>query len=525
MGGMDDPCSVPKVVGFDVELHAMISGPGEGDDTGREAAWLLLDQFDGVPAQGRRTLAHTSRAGYAGGQDGYAAEPASTQLVTDQGRLFLPNGGSAYIDMDHLEIASPEVVSASDHVAAFHAMLRLVADAQHDANSGLPEGTRIRAHASNSDLNGQAWGAHLNILVTRSCYDTLFGRRLHYAQWLAGYQASSVIVSGQGKVGSENGRPEVDFQLSQRADYFATVMGAHTTGNYRPILNTRDEALAGSGLARVHYIPCDSNLCHWAGYLKIGVLQVLLAMIEANSDLIAPWAILDDPVGAFGEYSRDPGMTVVHPAAGGSRLTALDHQQMLCDAAEAFVSTGRCDATVPGCHLIVERWRQVLDALVRKDMDYLLGRLDWVLKRALLSDAIADDRSLGWGSPDVKLLDMLYSSLDPSDGLFLHCERSGMIEPVVDGERIEHLAFNPPDETRAWTRGNLIQLLEPDTIAGVDWHSITVGAGAPHAGLWLTIDMPDPLGYSRTEMEPLFDAAQTPAQLMVSLIDPTRAGR
>lgn len=516
MSGMAGGRSVPKVVGFDVELHAMISGPGEDDNTGREAALRLLAEFDGVLAAGRRSVVTRCAANGAYFRIGQA--DAGPVVVTDEGRLFLPNGGSAYIDLDHLEIASPEVTSAADHVAAFHGMLQLVGEAQELANRELPAGTRIQAHASNSDLNGHAWGAHLNILVTRDCYETLFGRRLHYAQWLAGYQAGSVIITGQGKVGSENGRPGVDFQLSQRADYFSTMFGAHTTGEFRPMLNTRDEALAGDGLARVHYIPCDSNLCHWAGYLKIGILQVLLAMIEAKSPLIEPAAMLEDPVAAFGEYSRDPWMGVRQRTLDGGAVTSLEHQQRVCDAAAAFVESGGCDDTVPECRLIIDRWRQVLDALARGDMAFLLGRLDWVLKRALLADAIADEPGLTWASPELKLLDMLYSSLEPGEGLFQRCEAAGMVAPVVGEDRIRHLAESPPDDTRAWTRGNLVSLLEPDTIDAVNWHYITVGAGDRANPLWLTIEMPDPLGYSRKMMEPLFDAAGTADQLLAAFL-------
>ena len=79
------------------------------------------------------------------------------------------------------------------------------------------------------------------------------------------------MFTGQGKVGSENGRPATPYQLSQRADFVETLMGKQTT-HRRPIVNSRDEALCGAtshfvsgasqdlGLARLHCIFFDNTL-------------------------------------------------------------------------------------------------------------------------------------------------------------------------------------------------------------------------------------------------------------------------
>jgi len=52
--------------------------------------------------------------------------PAAAADPQDRGRRFLPtNGGCAYIDLDHLELALPETLSAFDHVAYWRAMLHV----------------------------------------------------------------------------------------------------------------------------------------------------------------------------------------------------------------------------------------------------------------------------------------------------------------------------------------------------------------------------------------------------------------
>jgi proteasome accessory factor A len=82
------------------------------------------------------------------------------------------------------------------------------------------------------------------------------------------------VLTGQGKVGSENDTPGVDYQIAQRADFIETLTGIQTTYR-RPLINTRDEALCGAAaweppdaaveardrLARLHVICCDSTLC------------------------------------------------------------------------------------------------------------------------------------------------------------------------------------------------------------------------------------------------------------------------
>ena len=126
----------------------------------------------------------------------------------ETGRKFLPsNGGSIYIDMDHLEACTPEVLSSFDHVAACHGMLRIVREALHRANEYRPHGQRIQVLVNNSDGQGNSYGSHLNFLIRRRTYENLFQRKPHHLQFLATFQVSSILLTGQGKIGAENGRP------------------------------------------------------------------------------------------------------------------------------------------------------------------------------------------------------------------------------------------------------------------------------------------------------------------------------
>ena len=78
------------------------------------------------------------------------------------------------------------------------------------------------------------------------------------------------IFTGAGKVGSESDRPEVDFQITQRADFFEETVGLETTLK-RPIINTRDEPHGDPAkYRRLHVILGDANLSEVQTFLKAG---------------------------------------------------------------------------------------------------------------------------------------------------------------------------------------------------------------------------------------------------------------
>src|SRR5262249_25614666 len=115
-----EPCR--KVLGADFELANALEGAGvpQGQSVW-EAARRLLDELPGFP--------RTRRWG-------------GTSI--EWGRRFLAgNGGSAYVDSDHLEVNLPEHTRAADHAAQVHAGFRLARAAQERAQAKLPRGVRL----------------------------------------------------------------------------------------------------------------------------------------------------------------------------------------------------------------------------------------------------------------------------------------------------------------------------------------------------------------------------------------------
>ena len=249
------------------------------------------------------------------------------------------------------------------------------------------------------------------------------------------------------------------------------MTGTQTTFD-RPLVNSRDEALCGTPVyqgsagwkqpdfARLHCIFYDSNLCHVACLLKVGVMQIVLAMLEA--DCVNPALILDDPLEAVVRFSHDPSLQARARMASGKNLTAVELQLLFLEEAEKFCARGGCDQVVPHAGEILALYADTLQKLHQGDLDAVAGRLDWVLKLRILERAMAQRPSLGWDSPELKLLDHLYSSLDPSEGLYWIYEQAGATERIASAAQIERFIHEPPEDTRAFSRAMLLRLAEPE---------------------------------------------------------------
>jgi len=498
---------VVKVCGADVELaNFFVGGRLDEDLTPGRAAVTLLSHIDGVPSRlataapaGCNCLACVERRA-----SGQASLPLPGSDPQDRGRRFLAeNGGCAYIDLDHLEICLPEVRSAFDHVASWHAMLRIARRALEAANAVEPAGRRIQVLVNNRDGFGNSYGSHLDFLVTRRAWDNIFGRRMQYLLYLAAYQVSSIVFTGQGKVGCENGRPAAAYQLSQRADFIESLTGPQTTFR-RPIVNSRDEALCGGGrntLARLHAIFFDSTLCHVASLLKVGVMQIVLAMIEAER--IDAACVLEDPLDALAAWSRDPALRTRARLASGVEVTAVELQRRFFEGADAFASAGGLDGIVPRAAEILALWDDTLAKLEARDFTALTPRLDWVLKLSLLDRAQEQRPDLAWDAPAIRHLDHLYSSLDPRDGLYWACEASGAVERVVSEETIARFTVEPPEDTRAWTRATLLRLAGRDGVEHVDWDAMRIRQRGRRGPAVTDVDLWHPAEFGKADVERL----------------------
>ena len=244
-------------------------------------------------------------------------------------------------------------------------------------------------------------------------------------------------------------RDEVTFQLTQRADFFEEQVGLETTLK-RPIINTRDEPHADiRKYRRLHVINGDANMAELATFLKVGVTAIVLGMVE--SDAISRQWIFADPVRAMQEVSLDLSLAKTLPLESGERVRARDVQDALWEDAKRFIDKEGTDA-VGGevAHLVMDRWRQVLDGLAADPMS-LATSLDWVAKYQLL-DAYRTRHNLAWDDARLYAMDIQYHDMRPERSLARRLPLETLAEPSL----VTAAITDPPEETRAYFRGCLL---------------------------------------------------------------------
>ncbi len=530
---MSEQNCVPKLIGGDVELGNFILGENEAAVMSDfEASKLLLSEVEGLPRRLSRNYGYSLNglsSRFYGGYDFGGNNSYGSSTSRDFGRKYLcTNGGCIYIDLNHLELATPEVLSARDYQAVWTAMLRIARQAQIAANENLSPERRIVVLANNSDRQGKSYGGHQSFLMTRAAWDDMIRQRMLPSLFnLMAFQVSSIVFTGQGKVGSENGEPKVPFQISQRSDFIETLVSEQTTFN-RPLINTRDEPLCGpesrleaaplpgDRYARLHVIFYDTNLAPVATYLKVGVMQLVLTMIEAG--YLDASLVLEKPLVALHEWSRNPDLDVQMPLFSGQKLTAVELQLKFLERARAFDAQHGFADVVAGADQIMELWEDTLLKLHSHSFASLRGRIDWITKRALLEQALAEHADWDWDCSELVYLDQIYSSIDPADGLFLSLDAAGVFEAVATEAEIVRFVSDPPDNTRAWTRAMLLRAAGPERVARVNWDRINLQS----AGNYMRpahINLPDPLGATRSDTEAVFAEATDFTSLLDGLQD------
>jgi proteasome accessory factor A len=249
----------------------------------------------------------------------------------------------------------------------------------------------------------------------------------------------------------------------------------------------------------MHIIYFDNTLAPLASYLKAGTTQLVLAMLEA--DWIDPTWLLDDPLAAASQVSRDLSLAEPLRLVGrGRHASAVEVQRRLAELASEFITTEPVAEAVPGAAEIVACWMETLDLLKRRDLAALSRRVDWALKYLVLDRQIGR-RNLSWQSPEIKALDLQYASLDPQDGLFLQLAGAGQVEGMPANEAIDQAAAEPPEDTRAYLRAQLMRRWGGD-ISDIDWDRVRFRPGSRgHYGSGLWLGMPDPARWGKTESD------------------------
>jgi proteasome accessory factor A len=491
--------AIPKVFGTETEFGIAAIGSPEFNPV--LSSSILISTYAGSLRRIRWDYEQESPL-----RDARGFEPVPAREGSDEdlglANVILPNGARYYVDHAHPEYSTPECLTPRALVIHDKAGERVVERSLKEVARELPTAPRLAVYKNNSDGKGNSYGTHENYLVDRA---TPFG---DIVRDLTPFFVSRQVFCGAGKVGTEapwDDRRRVDYQLTQRADFFETEVGLETTLK-RPIINTRDEPHADpEKYRRLHVIIGDANMCEVATFLKIGTTAIVLKMIE---DQFLPDLTLQNPVAALHEVSLDITCTQTVPLADGRQLSAVQLQWEYFEHAKKYVD--REDDT-PENHEVLSRWEGILAALETEPLT-LHRELDWVAKYRLLA-AYRERDGLAWGDSKLRAIDLQYHDVRREKGLYHRLASSGKVERLTTDEEIDAAVMEPPEDTRAYFRGRCISMF-PDAIAAASWDSLIVDTGAEALQ---RIPMREPLRGTREHVEELLREVEDAAALVARL--------
>ncbi len=457
--------SVHRIMGIETEYG--ISVPGHPSINAMATSSQIVNAYGQAVARGGRYAAHwdyvvESPLRDARGFDMSRAEADPSQLTDDDtgmANVILTNGARLYVDHAHPEYSSPEVTNPRDAVLWDRAGVTVMQRAMELA-AGAPGGQQILLYKNNTDNKGASYGTHENYLMRRS---TPFADIVRH---LTPFFVTRQVYAGAGRLGiGQDGRAK-RFQLSQRADFFEVEVGLETTLK-RPIINTRDEPHADpEHYRRLHVIVGDANMSDTATFLKMGATSIVLSMVEAGYLRAVDWTPLH-PVAEMHAVSHDTDLVHEITMTSGRRLTALQVQWEYLAAAREFCGTHSDldDQTFE----VLEDWERILTGL-GGDHSTLATEVDWIAKRALMQGFMERD-GLEWDSPRLQLIDLQYSDIRPDRGLAARLEARGLLRRLVTDQEVDRAVEYPPDDTRAYFRGECIRRY-PDAVAAASWDSV-----------------------------------------------------
>jgi proteasome accessory factor PafA2 len=488
--------AIPKVIGTETEYG--ISAIGVPDFNPVLSSSMLISTFAGSLRRIRWDYEQESPL-----RDARGFEPVQVRepMEEDLGlaNVILPNGARYYVDHAHPEYSTPECASPKELVVHDKAGERILERSLLELEPILPPGQRIAIYKNNSDGKGNSYGTHENYLVDRA---TPFGA---IVRDLTPFFVTRQIFTGAGKLGTEgqwSDEGRIQYQLTQRADFFETEVGLETTLK-RPIINTRDEPHADPDkYRRLHVIVGDANMCEVATYLKLGTTILVLKMIE---DEFLPDLSLANPVGALHQVSRDVTCREPIQLADDRRLSAVQLQWEYLEHAKKYVEQE--DDTDENAE-VLDRWEEILTGL-EDDPSSLHRQLDWVAKRRLM-EGYRERDGLAWSDPKLRLIDLQYHDVRRDKGLYHRLARAGTVERLVTDDEIDRAVMSPPEDTRAYFRGRCIAKY-PDAIAAASWDSLIFDTGRDALQ---RVPTREPLRGTRQHVEDLLERAPDPATLI-----------
>jgi hypothetical protein len=160
---------------------------------------------------------------------------------------------------------------------------------------------------------------------------------------------------------------------------------------------------------------------------------------------------------------------------------------------------------------VLDLWEGVLSGL-ENDPLALHRRLDWVAKLAML-EAYRDRDGLGWDHPKLRLIDLQYHDVRRPKSLYWKLVRAGKLDRITTDDEIEHAIDHPPEDTRAYFRGECLRRFSPAIVAA-SWDALIFDVGDEPLRKVPTLE---PGRGTRTHVQSLLEASSDASSLIANL--------
>jgi Pup amidohydrolase len=241
-------------------------------------------------------------------------------------------------------------------------------------------------------------------------------------------------------------------------------------------------------------------------FLKIGTTALILKMIE--DEYIEDDFSLTEPVRSMRAVSHDVGLGRTLELADGRRMTALEMQWEYYRLAKKYALDNEDSEVVED---VLERWESVLEALETDPMK-LADQLDWVAKLKLLR-AYRDRDGLDWNHAKMRQIDLQYHDVDRGRSLYWKLVDNGKMERLVTDAEIGWAVDHPPEDTRAYFRGECLRRYSPKIVAA-SWDALIFDTGDEPLRKVPTMD---PTRGTKAHVQDLLDGSTDAGDLIAKL--------
>lgn len=293
-----------------------------------------------------------------------SAVPNLETGVTPLG-FMTANGSRIYLDVDCIEIATPEVKTPTEVITyqrACELILLLALKRTATIHYSMTNAKLIKAC---TDYNGHFRGLHLNFSAKNWTADALVE---HLSPFLA-----TRFFSCAGGFGPSG------FVMSQRHSAVKTIASTDVRKK-RGIVNLKNEPLGASQYKRIHITHGDQCMSELSMFLSVGATALVVRMLD-DGVCVGPAYKLLDPVEALQKLDLDFHWTMPLPLASGLSASALEIQEHYLKASEIYAR--KHDEL--WMDKVVQRWRQTVDTLKAKGPDGLSRLIDPYIKIELYS--------------------------------------------------------------------------------------------------------------------------------------------